>query len=446
MEDLTGQVTETSSINVTEWNAFQQEFKNLLSPFVTMAQGDPNQLRRVLTAFSAQAQWVNSSGGPTTYTLAMNTNIPSNGPPAYNRGQTYQFRPNQNNSVSAVTGNVGGLGAVSIVRENGNALQAGDLSTTRDAVIRYNDTGPKFHLLDSSLASGSNALPTNYINGLIMGRSASESNQAVNFQRVLFSAGSCRDSTDSVNLVSGSAIDKRWSANFAFGTGNGGYSNTAGTRVTGNWHRVFIIGRNVGGATDFGFDYEVNSAAQDLLADANTAQSAADGGSGWVYYRQIGWVKAAASSELEPFHHDASDPDTITWSAGQGYADMDNGVDYSAATHAMETLALAWAPPLSTAMFHVTGMARAASGEEDINLLFHPVGDPDIAPTKTVSTMAAQSMPAGNSGGNSSTAGQTAHVGSAEIALNASRQLNVRALATEHAYWWGTTTGFRYHR
>tara|TARA_R110002126_G_scaffold9234_1_gene42098 strand:- start:1173 stop:2507 length:1335 start_codon:yes stop_codon:yes gene_type:complete len=444
MEDLTGQVTTTSSINVTEWNAFQQEFKNLISPFTAMSQGSSDQLLRVLSAISAQAQWVNATGGPTTYTLAMNTNIGA--PHAYNRGQAYQFRPNQNNTATAVTANVGGLGPISVVRENGSALQAADLSTARDAVIRYNDTGPVFHLLDSSLAVGSAALPPNYIEGLTLGRSASETNQAVNFQRILFAAGQCRDSTNTVNLVSGSAIDKRWDANFAFGTGAGGYSNTAGTRVTGDWYRVFIIGRNINGTTDFGFDYAVNSAAQDLLADANTAQTAADGGSGWNYYRQIGWVKAAASTELEPFHHDASDPDTITWSAGQGYADMDNGVVYPTGTAAMETLTLAWAPPLSTAVFNVTGLARAGSDAADINLLFHPVGDPDIAPTRTASTMQAQYMPAGNSGINSSTANQTAHVGGAAIALNASRQLNVRVLALVNAYWWGTTTAFRYHR
>ncbi|GAF97187.1 unnamed protein product, partial [marine sediment metagenome] len=127
MEDLTGQVSEVSSIEALEWNNFYQEWANFIEAFVAMSVGDLNQMRKSTAAVSIQGQWTESSGGSLAYILGMNTGILA--PHAYARGQVFQFRPNVNNTVGATTVNVGSMGVKSLLRESGAALQAADLST-----------------------------------------------------------------------------------------------------------------------------------------------------------------------------------------------------------------------------------------------------------------------------------------------------------------------------
>ena len=374
MEDLTGQVDTVDSIEAAEWNNFYQEFKNFIEAFVTMNVGDLTQFRKVGTALTAQGQWTEASGGSVAYTLAMNTGIIA--PIAYATGQVFQFRANVNSTVGSNTVNVGGLGAKSIVREDGGALQLADLSTGRDSVIRYD--GTKFFLMDSSLGDmAAGDLPQKYIFGLTMGRSGSE--PATEFRDIEVQVGQCRSQDNTKNLSLGGLVTKRFDASFAFGSGVGGYANGLGARTVDTWYRFFIIGRTTG-AVDFGWDSDANDDASQLLADANTAQ----GDSTWQHHRQLGWVRttAASADELIPFSNFPSDPSTFRFTGIEPKDDfLAGGSPLANGLEARRTEEMLYAPPDSTALIKVMGYNRANSGGARISALFMPIGHPDVAPT-----------------------------------------------------------------
>ena len=72
---------------------------------------------------------------------------------AYANGQHYQFIPANTNS-GASTLNVNGLGAVSIKRWNGSALQAGDITAGYLVDCWYNATQGVFQLMGTYVATG----------------------------------------------------------------------------------------------------------------------------------------------------------------------------------------------------------------------------------------------------------------------------------------------------
>ena len=440
MEDLTGQVDTFDSITALEWNNFQQEWKNFVTSFMTMSVGDLDQMRKATTAVSVQGQWLASSGGTIAYTLAMNAGIIA--PPAYAGGQVFQFRPNVNNTVGAVTVNVGSLGAKSLTREDGSALQAADLSTTRDAVIRY--TGTQFYLLNSSLAAGAADLPNRYIAGLTMGRNAAE--VTTQHRDIEVQVGSCRDEANTMNLVLGAVMVKRFDAGFAFGTVAGGYGSAAAAAV-GTWYRFFAIGNSATGGTDFGWD--ISSTATTLLADANTA---AGGGVAWDSYRQIGWTRTtdAGASELVPFTHDPSDPSTIMWVDGEPLDDhIGGGGGLASATTAQLTYTTSYAPPSSTLMSRWWAYTKQNSGTNQMAGIIHSIPQRDTTPTANVNHVKNDAPGASaGSGVTPITATNQDLLGETEVAVDSSQQFNARWFISGNggAYIYDRPRGFRWER
>ena len=438
MEDLTGQVDTVDSISATEWNNLQQEFKNFIEAFVTMNVGDLNQLRKTASALSMQGQWTNCSGGTVAYVLGMNTGVAA--PPAYATGQVFQFRPNANNTVGANTVNVGSLGVVSLVREDGSALQAGDLATTRDAVIRYD--GTQFRLMDFTLAAGSADLPDAYIEGLTMGRNSAET---TTFQDIAVQPGSCRDAANTMNIVSGTEIIKQFDASWASGTGAGGYPATAlGARATDTWYRFFAIGRSDTGAVDFGFDSAANDDAAGLLSDVVTAT----GSAAWTSYRQLGWVKTTTGTadELEPFTNDPSRPNYFGWQHVP--KDDFNGAVIGSGTLARTTETAAYIPPSCTGRYAFYAFNKANSGSAGVWGIIQAVGMPDLAPTSNrFHVRNTNPGPSAGSGATPSTVATPGGLGAVLVAVDSSSQYNVRWLTSaSNAYVYAVGVGFFFER
>jgi hypothetical protein len=91
------------------------------------------------------------------------------------------------------------------------------------------------------------------------------------------SLGKCVDSTGSTLLNSSGTITKKINASWIAGSGNGGYASSS-SLASNTWYRIFLIAK-ADGTVDAGFD--VSSTASNLLAAA----------SGFIVYRQIGWVR-----------------------------------------------------------------------------------------------------------------------------------------------------------
>jgi hypothetical protein len=388
---------------------------------------------------STTASWTNCSGGPTAYILGIGTGVIA--PPAYYHGMLFTFRPNANNTVSANTVNVGSLGVKSLVRESGSALQAADLTTAHDAVIRFDNGNDRFLLLDYSLSAGSADLPNGFISGMTMGRNSAET---TTFQDIDTQIGSCRDAADSQNLVLGTALIKQFDASYQTGTNLGGFANSLGARSTGTWYRYFAIGRDDTGATDCGFDSIANDDAATLLIDANLADST----SAWTKYRQLGWVRTtdADATELVPFSNSSTDPNSFYWSGSAGTEDVSFTQAGSAARGA---LTLNYAAPETSALMDWFAFSKANSGACDVFGILQPIGFPDEVPSSTAYNIGHTGI-AGNGGvsGTPSTANSADAIGTAVVRVDSSRQFNSRFTIGGGitAGIWCTTTGFRFER
>lgn len=144
----------------------------------------------------------------------------------------------------------------------------GDLivSNTTDFVALTVGSNNQIIVADSAQATGMKwadadsvvpALPRGYIDGLVISDAADADHDRT------VSAGSCRDSTDAVNMVLASAMTKRIDATWVAGTGNGGLSSSLTAPANNTWYYVFLI--VVGGSVDVGFDTSITAA--NLVAD-----------------------------------------------------------------------------------------------------------------------------------------------------------------------------------
>ncbi|MDX1268115.1 MAG: hypothetical protein R3311_12200 [Oceanisphaera sp.] len=125
------------------------------------------------------------------------------------------------------------------------------------------------------------SVPDGYIYGCGLSNNSSDSNHDIDV-----AAGKVKDSTNAYTMEV-SALTKRIDANWAAGTGNGGFPSGL-TLSPDTWYRVFVIGKT-DGTTDIGFD--TDASATNLLSDAT----------GYTLFRRIGWVLTNGSSNINSF-------------------------------------------------------------------------------------------------------------------------------------------------
>lgn len=440
MEDLTGQVDTVDSITAAEWNNHYQEFKNLITLFFAMSGGDLNQMRKAVGNLVHQADFYVDSGGANAYVLSPIGSIP--GLTAHANGAIVRFRPLVANT-GASTIAVNGLAAKTLTREDGTALQANDIVSTRDAFARYNLATDTYRLFNFALGAPAQALPNGFIRGLTMGRNGSE--PVTEFRDIAMQVGSCRDTTNTANLVNNTILVKRFDATFAKGSAVGGFPSSLGVRTVDTWYRFFIVGR-VNGDVEAGFDSIANTTASALRGALDTI----DGAGQWPYYRQLGWVRTTSGSNIDlvPFVNDPSAPEQFIWSNGQGAIDWDRGTDYGSGTQPIETVTLDFAPPDSSAIIEVAGFTRANSGAAGIAAIIKPITHPDVAPTRSLYTVYGNNVgPNAGAGTTPSGANATSVIGGTIVRLDASRQFNFRAFTIgSNFYPYINTLGYIFER
>ncbi len=151
MQDLNDKIT-GGTLTAVEWNEMPSEVQNIIADMgLVLSSGDLNQLGKAISDYAASATFYSETGSADAYVATVigakqGLHVLS----AVVDGAIVRFRPG-NANTGASTLNVNSLGVKDIVRENGNALITGDLITTRDATVRWDETADDWRLLDFAL-------------------------------------------------------------------------------------------------------------------------------------------------------------------------------------------------------------------------------------------------------------------------------------------------------
>jgi hypothetical protein len=196
-------------------------------------------------------------------------------PAAMFTGYTVRFRAfNANTGTVVPRARVGSNGLVNIIREDGTAVAAGEIGTTRDTVLRYDASVAKWRLVNGTSHPRGGLYPPGYLHGFAL---SALTNTAYTIER-----GVCLSFAGTMNMVFTGTWTKNSNAVWAAGSAAGGRPSGLTYGAGGTWLRVFAIGNPLTGSVDFGHD--TSATATNLLADATVAAA------GFTEYRQIGWV------------------------------------------------------------------------------------------------------------------------------------------------------------
>lgn len=308
------------TLSAAEWNEVPSELQNVIAALgLGFSSGDLNQLGKGIVGYASAGHFYSESGVANAYVAsAIGGKQGLHALSANTDGAVVRFRPSANNT-GASTINVNGLGVKAIVRESLAALSANDITTTRDAWLRYRFAGDHFVLQDFALSAGAAPeVARGFIDGYITSRDAGDP-----IKDVLIGAGVARNSTDTVTMRRASSLVKQIDANFAVGTNAGGFPNSL-VLTANTWYHVFIIRRTSDGLIDAGFDTSLIAA--NLLAAAV----------GFAEFRRIGAVRVDASSNILAFFQEGNE----FWWADGGFQ-MTAGTG----TAAEESITLTHVPP-----------------------------------------------------------------------------------------------------
>jgi hypothetical protein len=172
------------------------------------------------------------------------------------------FKANAINTASS-TLNANALGAQSIVRPGGAALQAGDIFGT--VIVVWDGTNYVLQTARASIA------PNDYISGFAL-----TNNGATGFD---VAAGFANNSTN-VATITGSAIANKTQVAWAAGAAAGGKLSAAAV-VANTWYYWYALRKDVDATVDYGFD--VSATTPTLPA-------------GYTYFRYIGARKTQSAS------------------------------------------------------------------------------------------------------------------------------------------------------
>jgi hypothetical protein len=137
VEDLNDKIT-GHTLTAAEWNQLPSEIQNVIEAYgQVLSNADLNQLGKSIAGYSATGDWYTGSGAADVYIATKIAGFQA--PPDYFTGMSVRFRPSADNT-GAATVNVNTLGVKNIKREDGSALNADDMISTRDAWMRYNGT------------------------------------------------------------------------------------------------------------------------------------------------------------------------------------------------------------------------------------------------------------------------------------------------------------------
>ncbi len=149
MQDLNNKVT-GGTLTAAEWNEVPSEIQNVIEALgIVLSTGDLNQLGKAIAGYAANGDFYTDSGGADAYVLAT-VGAGKQAPPSYLDGMVIRFIAD-NANTGASTVNVAALGVKSITDQDGNALAAGALAGSVEAV--FDNANDRFELLNTGVTN-----------------------------------------------------------------------------------------------------------------------------------------------------------------------------------------------------------------------------------------------------------------------------------------------------
>ena len=307
MEQLSNKAT-NGTLAAQEWNQVASEIENPIQAFgYILDPGDLNQLGQAMAAYSGSSDFYSDSGPQNAPVL--NSLGGRQAPQAQNAnhdGLRARFRPAVNNN-GACTVNVNGIGVVDLVAEDGAALVGGELITTQDAEIRWDNGNTRYILLAGSVATEASVVPPRgYIDGM-------EALWVAGGTDITFSTGLTRDQLDVFVMKFTGTITKEMDNSWAAGDNNGGLSSVDHPVTADTVYHTFALRKDSDGTIDFGWTEDVTGA--DLLSSTGVSG---------VYsnLRRIGSVITDGAGLIQEFIQDG---DNFRWVATKYESDNNPG-------------------------------------------------------------------------------------------------------------------------
>lgn len=253
MRPVPTKVNAVTTLDADEYNQVQNDIENAVSTTGQTLDGlNEFQLPEAIARYAATGGvFYQDSGVADAYVLLPLGSFTA--PAIYLDGEESVFKIG-NDSTGASTINRSGIGVKSLTLPDGSAIST-EMVAGQYATTRFNEADDRVELLPGA-ASGGVALPTGYFTGF------TKSNGADADHDYDFLGGSCRDSADAVNIVTGT-LTKQFDASWVTGTGNGGLSSSLTPLTADTWYHIFAI--VVGGVADIAADTDINAA--NLIAD-----------------------------------------------------------------------------------------------------------------------------------------------------------------------------------
>lgn len=242
MENLADKGT-GDQYTAAEFNVNQNERENAVTDSGQSLPGDNYQLSRAMSINAGGADYYGVTGGPTAYIASSLGSLRS--PPAYYQGQRVRGRvPTTNGSSPTI--NVGAVGVVSILKEDGvTALGGGEMTTGADFELRYDTTAGAFLLKAASPDATKTSKGILFLGDqrIILSNNGVDPNNDIDFSigRFTFDDGS--------GQAISNAYTKQLDATFVAGN-NQGMLDT-GTKAVDTSYKCFAIYNPTNGLTDY---------------------------------------------------------------------------------------------------------------------------------------------------------------------------------------------------
>jgi hypothetical protein len=143
-----------NTVNADEYNNMVRASKNAIEDSGQTIDATNTQLSEAIANYVGSGNYYTDSGSANTYVLGAIGSFKA--PASYQDGMEVRFRAG-NASTTASTINVAGLGVKNIKLEDGTTDIATEIVTTKDTVLRYDNTGGVFRLASSTVLSASQA-------------------------------------------------------------------------------------------------------------------------------------------------------------------------------------------------------------------------------------------------------------------------------------------------
>ena len=282
MQDLNDKST-GGNLSAAEWNELPSEIQNVITALgIVLSGGDLNQLGKAIAGYAGAGTFYTESGAADAYVAGVIGS--KQGPAALNAdhdGLLVRFRAS-NTNTGATTLNLNGLGAKAIVREDFSVLQAGDIPTVKDTVVRYRHSATDFVLAQHILPASAD-VSQSYLAGLGTQRDAGDTAHDIEI-----SPGICRDDGDAATIDLTAIITKQIDsvAGWVAGDNAAGLPSAIDPVVVDETYHVFVIKNPTTGVVDAGFD--TNILATNLLADAT----------GYTLFRRVASIRTDGSANI----------------------------------------------------------------------------------------------------------------------------------------------------